>query len=507
MATKKKPSSPGTPEFLRYPAFDIEVSGSTKNLSSNYTAEFIYSEPDEPVIPAYPMFSAAPCETFSLARKLYIGLGSKDSLDLIGLGDIFRRVLPKLLRYPGKLQLLFPREIYIDFSIDNIANLFITAAANSSYNVKFLKSGYAPINKKNKLTEFILVASRRKIDEWLTASEKYSKIVPHILACRQTQVLPASHFNPEHAEQRARALAQQYKLKLQVYGKKALEDLGAGGILAVHQGSEGEPKMLVLEYSPPASVLPKKNSGKSLKTLALIGKGVCFDTGGISLKPSSEMHEMKFDMSGAATAMHAIAAISQLKLPVKVISVLGMVENVPDSRAIKPGDVYTSLKGTTVEVQNTDAEGRLVLGDLLHFAEREYKPDLMINLATLTGAIIISLGHYYSGLFTPGDTTASMIEKAAENSQEPVWRMPMHRLYKDMLKSDIADLNNIGGRAAGSCTAAAFLSQFVENTEKWAHLDIAGISFMKSGFGVYPGGGTGYGVRLLSEVASQLAES
>jgi leucyl aminopeptidase len=506
MATKKKSSGLESPEFLRYPSFDIAFSGSTKNLSSNYTAEFIYSEQDEPVIPAYPMFSAAPCETFSLARKLYIGLGPKDSLDLTGMGDIFKRVLPKLLRYPGKLQILFPKEIYIDFSISHIANLFITATANSSYNVKFLKSGYNAVNKKNKISEFILVASRRKIDEWLIACQKYIKIAPHILAARQTQVLPSSHFNPEHAEQRARSLAQQYKLKVQVYGKKALEDLGAGGILAVHQGSEGEPRMVVLEYSPPASVLPKKSNSKSVKTLAIIGKGVCFDTGGISLKPSSEMHEMKYDMSGAATALHAIAAISQLKLPLRVVSVVGMVENVPDSKAIKPGDVYKSLKGTTVEVQNTDAEGRLVLGDLLHFAEREFKPDMMINLATLTGAIIISLGHYYSGLFTPGDNTAALIEEAAKDSIEPVWRMPMNRLYKDMLKSDIADLNNIGGRAAGSCTAAAFLSQFVENKNKWAHLDIAGISFMKSGFGVYPGGGTGYGVRLLSEVASKLAK-
>jgi len=214
--------------------------------------------------------------------------------------------------------------------------------------------------------------------------------------------------------------------------------------------------------------------------------------------------EMKYDMSGSATVLHSIAAIAELKLPVRAIGVVGMVENMPGPGAFKPGDVYTSLKGTTIEVQNTDAEGRLVLGDLLTYAEKHYKPDLLIDLATLTGAILVALGPYYAGLFSPGDKTAAIITKASENSLEPVWRMPMNKKFKNQLKSDIADFNNIGGRYGGSSSAASFLSVFVENHEKWAHLDIAGIGFIKKGFNVYPSVATGFGIRLLTDIAGNL---
>ena len=259
--------------------------------------------------------------------------------------------------------------------------------------------------------------------------------------------------------------------------------------------------MIVLEYNP------RGNAKKKIPTLALIGKGVTFDTGGISIKPSGDMHEMKYDMSGAAAVMHSVSAIAELKLPIRVVGVMGMVENMPGSMAFKPGDVYTSLKGLTIEVQNTDAEGRLVLGDLLYYAEKNYKPDLMINLATLTGACVVALGYFYAGLFTLKDNVRDFMLDASEKSIEPIWPLPIGERYKNMLKSDIADHNNIGGRGGGASSAASFLSLFVKKETNWAHLDIAGIGFIKSSFQLYPKVATGFGIRLLSEIANRMAKN
>jgi len=215
------------------------------------------------------------------------------------------------------------------------------------------------------------------------------------------------------------------------------------------------------------------------------------------------MHEMKYDMSGAAAVLHSIAAIAELKLPTHVVAAIGLAENMPDGAALKPGDVYTAYNNKTIEVQNTDAEGRLILGDLLSYVGENYKPALMVNLATLTGACLVALGRFYAGLFTENEDVKNTLLEASKESLEPVWPMPMGPLYKKMLKSNIADYNNIGERWGGASSAAGFLSVFVDKKIPWAHIDIAGIAYMTKGFGVYPTVATGYGVRLLVELARQ----
>lgn len=272
-----------------------------------------------------------------------------------------------------------------------------------------------------------------------------------------------------------------------------------GGILSVCEGSDKKAKMILLEYTPVKPVTKKK--------LAIIGKGLTFDSGGISIKPAQDMHEMKYDMCGAATAIHAIGAIAELGLGVSVIAAIGVAENMPDAGAIKPGDVYTAHNGITVEVQNTDAEGRLVLGDVLSYVGKKFKPDYMLDLATLTGAIIISLGHEAAGVMSNSEVLTSLLKEASVSSDERIWEMPLWEEYSEDLKSDIADIRNVAGRAGGSLSAAKFLERFVEPGIAWAHIDIAGTAWRKKTSGTQIGNGpTGYGVRLLVDLVEKIGK-
>jgi leucyl aminopeptidase len=239
--------------------------------------------------------------------------------------------------------------------------------------------------------------------------------------------------------------------------------------------------------------------GKDEAPLALVGKGVTFDTGGISLKPPKGMEDMKWDMGGAAAVTGAMAAIAGRKVTRNVVGVIGLVENMPDGNAQRPGDVVTSMSGKTIEVINTDAEGRLVLADALHYTETRFEPAMMVNLATLTGAIIVSLGKEYGGLFSNSDELAAQLTQAGMATEEKLWRMPMGKAYDKMLKSHIADMKNIGGPYGGSITAACFLERFVFKTP-WAHLDIAGKAWSDKATATVPKGGTGFGVRLLNRL-------
>jgi leucyl aminopeptidase len=263
-----------------------------------------------------------------------------------------------------------------------------------------------------------------------------------------------------------------------------------GSFLSVAQGSIEPPKLICLEY---------QGGKKSEKPVVLVGKGITFDSGGISLKPGPEMDEMKFDMCGAATVMGVIRAIAEQGLPINVVGVIPTCENMPSSNAVKPGDIVTSMSGQTIEILNTDAEGRLILCDALTYVAR-YEPELVIDIATLTGAIIIGLGHVASGLFTTNDQLADDLIKASRETGDKTWRMPLWDDYQEQLKSNFADMANIGGRAAGSITAAAFLSRFTKEYT-WAHLDIAGVAH-KSGAAK---GATGRPVPLLVEFLSQRA--
>jgi leucyl aminopeptidase len=268
-----------------------------------------------------------------------------------------------------------------------------------------------------------------------------------------------------------------------------MEKLGMGALLGVGQGSRRESRLVVMNW----------RGGGDEAPLALVGKGVTFDTGGISLKPAKGMEDMKWDMGGAAAVTGAMAAIAGRKINKNVVGVIGLVENMPDGNAQRPGDVVTAMSGKTIEVINTDAEGRLVLADALHYTETRFKPRMMVNLATLTGAIIVSLGKEFGGMFTNSNGLAEQLRAAGECTAEPVWHMPMGTAYHKMLKSHIADMKNIGGPYGGAITAACFLAKFVNDTP-WAHLDIAGKAWSDKATATVPKGGTGYGVRLLNQL-------
>jgi leucyl aminopeptidase len=279
--------------------------------------------------------------------------------------------------------------------------------------------------------------------------------------------LPANICTPAYLADEAKKLAREFKLELEVLEKKDMEKLGMGALLSVARASHQPPKLIVLKYSGAAK-------GKK-KTLALVGKGITFDTGGISLKPAGEMDEMKFDMSGAGSVLGAIRALAGMRAPVNVVGLIPACENMPGGLATKPGDIATSMSGQTVEILNTDAEGRLILCDALSYAER-FKPDAVIDIATLTGAIVVALGHVATGLFANDQKLADEVQAAADDAWDRVWQMPLWEDYQEQLRSNFADFANIGGRPGGSITAACFLARFTRKL-RWAHLDIAGTAW------------------------------
>src|SRR6267378_1911148 len=281
--------------------------------------------------------------------------------------------------------------------------------------------------------------------------------------------LPSNICTPTYLAEQARKLAREFKLEVEVLERKDMEKLGMGALLAVTSASHQPPKLIVLRYS---------GGAKSAKPIALVGKGITFDTGGISIKPAGEMDEMKFDMSGAGSVLGTIRALAGMKAPVNVVGVIPACENMPGGHAIKPGDVVTTLSGQTVEILNTDAEGRLILCDALTYAER-FKPDVVVDIATLTGACVIALGHVATGLFANDQKLADELREAADDAWDRVWQMPLWEDYQEQLRSNFADMANVGGRPAGSVTAACFLARFTRK-QRWAHLDIAGTAW-KSG--------------------------
>ena len=282
-------------------------------------------------------------------------------------------------------------------------------------------------------------------------------------------------------------------VKVTIYNEKQLQKIGMDALLAVGRGSRKDSQVVVMEWSG-----GKKNN----KPMAFIGKGVCFDSGGLSLKPAKSMEDMKWDMGGAATVTGIIEAAALSKLKYNLIGVIGLVENMPDGDAQRPGDVVKSYSGQTIEVLNTDAEGRLVLADILSWTEKKYKPKFMINFATLTGAMIVALGNIRAGLFSNDKEISEAIFNSGEITGEKVWAMPLDDDYDQLIKTEIADMKNIGGPGAGSITAGCFLKRHIEKTP-WAHLDIAGVTWQNKSTPSIPSGGVGWGVRMLYHLIKQ----
>jgi len=306
---------------------------------------------------------------------------------------------------------------------------------------------------------------------------------------------PANVLYPEEFARRAAAL-KKVGVAVEILDKKALTKLKMNALLGVGQGSVRESRVVVMRW----------NGGKKGdKPLAFIGKGVCFDTGGISIKPAGGMEDMKGDMAGAACVVGLMHALAARKAKVNAIGAIGLVENMPDGNAQRPGDIVTSMSGQTIEIINTDAEGRLVLADVLWYVAKTYKPEFMIDLATLTGAIIVSLGHEYAGLFSNDDRLADKLVEAGKLSGERVWRMPLGPEYDKQIDSKFADMKNTGGRMGGAITAAQFLQRFVDKTP-WAHLDIAGTGMGSPQSDINKSWGSGFGVRLLDRLVADSYE-
>ena len=308
-------------------------------------------------------------------------------------------------------------------------------------------------------------------------------IASGVKLARECANRPGNHCTPTYLAEQAQKIGKEHDLKVQVLDRKDVEKLGMGSFLAVAQGSDEPLRFIVGRY---------QGAAKTQAPVVLVGKGITFDTGGISIKPSSEMDEMKFDMGGAASVLGTLLAIAELKPKLNLVCIIPSCENMPSGRAVKPGDVVTSMSGQTIEVLNTDAEGRLILCDALTYAER-FKPAVVVDVATLTGACVVALGHHFSGMFTTDDALAAQLLAAGTAALDPCWRMPLDEAYDEALKSNFADVGNIGGRAGGAITAAMFLRRFTSKY-RWAHLDLAGTAW-KSGVAK---GSTGRPVPLLT---------
>lgn len=308
-------------------------------------------------------------------------------------------------------------------------------------------------------------------------------------SCRDMANEPANHWTADQFAEYGRSIASQNNLPCTILSKEDMQRLGMNGILSVNDGSAIPSKLITLEY----------HTGNKVPKVLLVGKGLTFDSGGLSLKPREGMHEMKYDMCGGAAVLAVMDAIGKEKPQnADVIGIVPATDNLLGPTSLKPGDVITMYDGQTVEVVNTDAEGRLILADAIAYGLKKFKPDLIIDIATLTGAVIIGLGHHYSGLISNEHKYTNKLIKAGERSGEPMWKLPLGEEYTKQLKSGVADLKNIGGRAGGTITAAAFLQQFVENT-KWIHLDIAGTAWDFTPKSYIPKGASGIGVRTLLE--------
>ena len=342
-----------------------------------------------------------------------------------------------------------------------------------------------PETSKPTVDSFTVVAAPKEASAHWTS---YHAVAEGVALTKELVTEPANIIYPESFVARCQHL-KELGVEISVLDDQDMAALGMGALLGVAQGSRRPARLLVMKWDG--------TGGAQQRPVALVGKGVTFDTGGISIKPAAGMEDMKWDMGGAGAVAGAMKALAGRKAKAHVVGVCGLVENMPDGNAQRPGDVVTSMSGQTIEVLNTDAEGRLVLCDALHWVQQKYNPEYIVDLATLTGAIIVSLGSEYAGLFSNSDELADKLTAAGKASGDPLWRFPLSKAYDKMIDSPIADMKNIGGKGAGSITAAQFLGRFIKDGVKWAHLDIAGTVWADKPGPVWDKGATGFGVRLL----------
>ncbi|MBF8248046.1 MAG: Leucyl aminopeptidase [Bacteroidetes bacterium] len=416
-------------------------------------------------------------------RLLLVGLGEKKSVNL----ERYRRAAATAAKRARSLKVrtlgLFMPALS-DKPVESVI-AFAEGAFLSLY--KFDKYISKEKDDDARVEEIIIGSDQPKIATAFKEAVKCAQVTSEASClARDLSNAPGNEIYPETLAKAAQESAKRCGYKATVLGEKEIRNLGMGGIIGVCQGSIRPPRFVILEYG-----------SASKQPVVLVGKGVTFDTGGISIKPSASMAEMKMDMSGAAAVIGTFEAVSRLKLPVHIIGLIPAVENMPSGSSMRPGDILRHFNGKTSEVDNTDAEGRLILADALAYAAK-YKPAAVIDLATLTGAVVVALGHFATGMMGNDDELMRKLKTAGEKTYERVWRLPMFDEYEKLIKSDVADVKNVGGRWAGSITAAWFLKKFIGDY-KWAHLDIAGTAILEEAQDYTPKGGSGVGVRLLTE--------
>ncbi|MEO1574396.1 MAG: leucyl aminopeptidase [Pseudomonadota bacterium] len=426
-------------------------------------------------------------------RVLVVGLGASSKLDLVAWRKADLAAAKAVLATGSTSAVSYLGAEYPEArQADKATRLTVMNLESALYRFNELKSGSKPPAPKLKRFGFG-VGSRAAANRAKAASAEGAAMAAGAAFCKDLANRPANVATPTHLADQAKAMAKKYKaLSVQVLGEAQLRRLKMGSFLSVTAGSEEPAKMIVLKH---------QGAGAKDAPYALVGKGITFDSGGISIKPAPAMDEMKYDMGGAASVLGTFRAISELKLPINVVGILAACENMPSGKATKPGDVVTSMSGKTIEILNTDAEGRLILVDALHYVQR-FKPKTVIDIATLTGACVIALGDQYSGLMSRDDDLAEQLADAGKRSGDGAWRLPVTDEYLPQLDSNFADLANVGGRPAGAITAGVFLSQFTQSL-KWAHLDIAGTAWK----GGAAKGATGRPVPLLTQYLMDRAEN
>ncbi len=434
----------------------------------------------------------------NISRVILLGLGKTEDLDTLKAetagGKLFTAIAKTGLK---DVSLLADRskKLKTEVLAAHIANGFKLRSYDfDQYKSKKPAKDDAPVLKTLKIVA--THPANAKI-----AFEALDNVTTGTFLARDLVNTAPNDLYPESYAKKIRSELKPLGVEIEILDDKKLEKMGAGGITAVGKGSERKPRMVIMRW----------NGGSKKKTaqpIGFVGKGVTFDTGGISLKPGAGMDEMKMDMGGSAAVVGLMKTLALRKAKANVVAIVGLAENMPASNAYRPGDILTSYAGKTIEVLNTDAEGRLVLADCLTYMQREYKPSFIIDLATLTGAMMVALGHEYCGTFVNDDTLWKQMDKASDESGEKLWRMPLDKVWSKEVESAVADVQNLGkSRYAGACTAAAFLEHFIEDDLPWAHMDIAGTAWRKSDQPTVPKFGSGFGVRVLNDLVAKYYES
>jgi leucyl aminopeptidase len=459
-----------------------------QNINSKTTASIKQSINDMGGV--FGKLSVIPTTGTSTQRILLAGLGKKENFT----NDTIRFVSGKIAQKAKELKLkeftiIAPPSSLIE-PVSSVSQI-VEGCKMSLYKFEKYKS-----KKENTIPNLTILISK---SEKISNAIKNAVVVSEgVIYTKSIANLPPNECTPTTLANFARIIAKKNNMKCNIISKTDLKKRGFGGITAVGQGSKNEPKLIILEHN---------RGSKNEKPIVLVGKAVTFDTGGISLKPGEKMDEMKFDKCGGCTVIGIMKAVSELKLPINVVGIIPSVENMPGGEAYRPGDIIKLYNGKTAEILNTDAEGRIILADALSYGEKQYSPKAIIDFATLTGACIIALGTNIAGIVSNNEKLTEKIIESSKRTTEEIWNLPLNDDYMDMIKSDVADMKNVGiGRAAGTITAAAFLRNAIENTP-WVHIDIAGVAWTQIATKekpYNPKGATGFGVRLILDYLQKI---